>query len=64
VDGRPFQVRQFRNRKGSVDLATLRVAELDEAAAAFAMAYADQTERQHADLVAAIRVGRIPAETG
>jgi uncharacterized protein (DUF2252 family) len=96
--GRPFQVRQFRNRKGSVDLATLRVAELDdyaricgallarmhahsvdprvlagycgknealdEAAATFAVAYADQTERDHADLGAAIRVGRIPAETG
>jgi uncharacterized protein (DUF2252 family) len=98
VDGRPFQVRQFRNRKGSVDMATLRVAELDdyarvcgtllarmhahtadprllagycgknevldEAVATFAMAYADQTERDHADLLAAIRAGRIPAETG
>lgn len=98
VDGRPFQVRQFRNRKGSVDMATLRPAELDdyarvcgallarmhahtadprvlsgycgrnevldEAVATFAMAYADQTERDHADLLAAIRAGRIPAETG
>jgi uncharacterized protein (DUF2252 family) len=30
----------------------------------FARAYADQTERDHADLVAAVRQGRLPAETG
>lgn len=98
VAGRPFQVRQFRNRKGSVDPAALtpeqlddygrmtgallarahshsadprRIAgycgkneELDEAIAAFAVAYADRTEADHGDLVAAVRKGRIAAETG
>ena len=98
VDGRPFQVRQFRNRKGSVDPAALaadqiddygrmtgallarahshsadprlvggycgKSEELDEAMAAFAMAYADRTEADHADLVAAVRSGRLAAETG
>nr|WP_240529535.1 DUF2252 domain-containing protein [Streptomyces mangrovisoli] len=98
VDGRPFQVRQFRNRKGSVDPAALpadqmddyarmtgallarahshsadprlisgycgKNEELDEAIAAFAVAYADRTEADHADLVTAVRTGRIAAETG
>ncbi|MFI6285732.1 DUF2252 domain-containing protein [Streptomyces sp. NPDC051018] len=30
VEGRPFQVRQFRNRKGSVDPAALTAAQLDD----------------------------------
>ncbi|MFR9798371.1 DUF2252 domain-containing protein [Streptomyces sp. MS06] len=98
VDGRPYQVRQFRNRKGSVDPAALAAdqlddygrmtgallarahahsadprliagycgknEELDEAVASFAVAYADRTEADHADLLAAVRAGRIPAETG
>ncbi|QES52454.1 DUF2252 domain-containing protein [Streptomyces venezuelae] len=98
VEGRPFQVRQFRNRKGSVDPAALapeqfddygrmtgallarahahsadprllagycgKNEELDEAVAAFAVAYADRTEADHADLVAAVRAGRIAAEEG
>ncbi|MGR4881593.1 DUF2252 domain-containing protein [Streptomyces sp. LARHCF249] len=98
VEGRPFQVRQFRNRKGSVDPAALTAGqlddygrmtgallarahahsvdprllagycgkneELDEAMAAFAVAYADRTEADHADLVAAVRAGRIAAESG
>ncbi|WKX71464.1 DUF2252 domain-containing protein [Streptomyces sp. XD-27] len=98
VEGRPYQVRQFRNRKGSVDPAALtpdqlddygrmtgallarahthtadprllagycgKSEELDEAVAAFAVAYADRTEADHADLVAAIRTGRIAAEPG
>ncbi|WP_086563742.1 DUF2252 domain-containing protein [Streptomyces africanus] len=98
VDGRPFQVRQFRNRKGSVDPAALaadqiddygrmtgallarahahsadprliagycgKSEELDEAMAAFAVAYADRTEADHADLVAAVRAGKVAAETG
>ncbi|MFD9356725.1 DUF2252 domain-containing protein [Streptomyces sp. NPDC060031] len=98
VEGRPFQVRQFRNRKGSVDPAALAVDqiddygrmtgallarahahsadprvlagycgkndELDEAMAAFAVAYADRSEADHADLVAAVRSGRIAAEAG
>jgi uncharacterized protein (DUF2252 family) len=98
VDGRPFQVRQFRNRKGSVDPAALaadqiddygrmtgallarahshsadprlvagycgKSEDLDEAMAAFAVAYADRTEADHADLVAAVRSGRLAAETG
>ncbi|MDT9698623.1 DUF2252 domain-containing protein [Streptomyces sp. P17] len=98
VEGRPFQVRQFRNRKGSVDPAALspdqlddygrmtgallarahahsadprliagycgKNEELDEAMATFAVTYADRTEADHADLVTAIRAGRIAAETG
>ncbi|MFI6941486.1 DUF2252 domain-containing protein [Streptomyces sp. NPDC050418] len=98
VEGRPFQVRQFRNRKGSVDPAELahdqlddygrmtaallarahahgadprlisgycgKTDELDEALAAFAVAYADRTEADHAELEAAVREGRIAAEVG
>ncbi|MFI6084450.1 DUF2252 domain-containing protein [Streptomyces sp. NPDC051217] len=98
VDGRPYQVRQFRNRKGSVDAAALpadqvddyarmtgallarahahsvdprlvagycgKNDDLDEAVAAFAVAYADRTEADHAELVTAVRSGRIAAELG
>ncbi|MFE1438434.1 DUF2252 domain-containing protein [Streptomyces sp. NPDC058739] len=98
VDGRDFQVRQFRNRKGSVDPAALAAdqvddyarmtgallarahshsadprlvagycgknEELDEAIATFAVAYADRTEADHAELVAGVRTGRIAAEMG
>ncbi|GGV18272.1 DUF2252 domain-containing protein [Streptomyces spectabilis] len=98
IDGRPYQVRQFRNRKGSVDPAALapdqlddygrmtgallarahahsadprliagycgKSDELDEAMADFATAYADRTEADHALLAAAVREGRVPAETG
>lgn len=98
VAGRPYQVRQFRNRKGSVDPAALpadqiddyarmtgallarahahsvdprlvagycgKNEELDEAVAAFAVAYADRTEADHAELLAAVRSGRIAAELG
>ncbi|MGV9424179.1 DUF2252 domain-containing protein [Streptomyces sp. NPDC003656] len=98
VDGRPFQVRQFRNRKGSVDPAALAAdqlddygrmtgallarahshsadprviagycgknEELDEAVAAFCVAYADLTEADHARLLSAVRSGRIAAEAG
>nr|WSY53278.1 DUF2252 domain-containing protein [Streptomyces sp. NBC_00886] len=98
VDGLPFQVRQFRNRKGSVDPAALaadqiddygrmtgallarahahsadprlvagycgKKDELDEAIAMFAVAYADRTEADHAELVGAVRAGRIAAEMG
>ncbi|WP_416965978.1 DUF2252 domain-containing protein [Streptomyces sp. Agncl-13] len=98
VDGLPFQVRQFRNRKGSVDPAALaadqiddygrmtgallarahahsadprlvagycgKKDELDEAIATFAVAYADRTEADHAELVGAVRAGRIAAEMG
>jgi uncharacterized protein (DUF2252 family) len=39
-------------------------AKLDEAFARFARAYADQTERDHAALVAAVAAGRLPAERG
>jgi hypothetical protein len=35
-----------------------------EALCRFARAYADQTERDHADLVGAVRRGVLPAETG
>ncbi|WP_153471443.1 DUF2252 domain-containing protein [Streptomyces kaniharaensis] len=98
VNGRPYQVRQFRNRKGSVDPAALLPGQLDDharitgallarahahtadpgllagycgkgealddAIAAFAVAYADRTEADHADLVAAVRSGRLPSEPG
>ncbi|MFF8843356.1 DUF2252 domain-containing protein [Streptomyces sp. NPDC015127] len=98
VDGRPFQVRQFRNRKGSVDPAALapdqvddygrmtgallarahahsadprllagycgKSEEFDEAVASFAVTYADRTEADHADLLAAVKSGRIAAELG
>lgn len=98
VEGRPFQVRQFRNRKGSVDPAALaadqiddygrmtgallarahshsadprlvagycgKSEELDAAMAAFAVAYADRTEADHAELVAAVRSGRLAGEMG
>ncbi len=36
----------------------------DEAIADFAVSYADQTERDHAALAAAVRVGRLAGETG
>ena len=36
--------------------------QFDHAVAAFAQAYADQTERDHAALVAAARAGRVPVE--
>ncbi|WP_406457654.1 DUF2252 domain-containing protein [Streptomyces sp. NBC_01622] len=98
VDGLPFQVRQFRNRKGSVDPAALAADqiddygrmtgallarahahsadprlvagycgkndELDEAIATFAVTYADRTEADHAELVSAVRSGRVAAELG
>ncbi|MFJ2963649.1 DUF2252 domain-containing protein [Streptomyces collinus] len=98
VDGLPFQVRQFRNRKGSVDPAALAAdqmddygrmtgallarahahsadprliagycgknEELDEAMADFAVAYADRTEADHAELVAGVRAGKVSAEVG
>ncbi|MEV2201104.1 DUF2252 domain-containing protein [Streptomyces fradiae] len=98
VEGRPYQVRQFRNRKGSVDPAVLPADQVDDygrmtgallarahahsadprvvaaycgksdafdaAVAAFAVAYADRTEADHADLVAAVRSGRVAAELG
>jgi len=38
--------------------------EVDEALGAFAEAYADQTDRDHAAFAAAVRSGRLPAETG
>ncbi|MEU3713077.1 DUF2252 domain-containing protein [Streptomyces catenulae] len=93
-----FQVRQFRNRKGSVDPAALtgeqlddyarmtgallarahahsadprvlagycgKSEALDDALAAFATAYADRTEADHAELSAAVAGGRVAAETG
>ncbi|SMQ17610.1 Uncharacterized conserved protein, DUF2252 family [Streptomyces sp. Ag82_O1-12] len=98
VDGLPFQVRQFRNRKGSVDPAALAAdqmddygrmtgallarahahsadprliagycgknEELDEAMADFAVAYADRTEADHAELLVGVRAGKVAAEMG
>ncbi len=96
IGGRAFQVRQFRNRKGSVDpdeLAADQIDDyarmtgallarahshsaeprvlagycgkgdrLDKAVGEFALAYADRTEADHADLVKAVREGHIAAE--
>jgi uncharacterized protein (DUF2252 family) len=93
-----FYVRQLRDMKGSVDIATLNSSRLttyaavcgwalalaharsgdpaqisgylgtgdtfDLALTAFANAYADQTERDHAALVAAVNNGRIQAQPG
>jgi uncharacterized protein (DUF2252 family) len=39
-------------------------AAFDKAIASFATAYADQTERDHATLLTAVRAGRLAAETG
>ncbi|MEW1901992.1 MULTISPECIES: DUF2252 domain-containing protein [unclassified Streptomyces] len=98
IEGRSFQVRQFRNRKGSVDPAALgadqvddygrmtgallarahahsadprliagycgKNEELDEAVASFSVAYADRTTADHADLLSAVRSGRVAAELG
>ncbi|MYW80821.1 DUF2252 domain-containing protein [Streptomyces sp. SID8369] len=98
VDGRQYQVRQFRNRKGSADPAALpadqvddygrmtgallarahahsadprllagycgKNDQLDEAVAAFAVTYADRTEADHAELVRAVKAGRLAAEFG
>ncbi|KOU06307.1 hypothetical protein ADK88_15220 [Streptomyces sp. NRRL F-2295] len=98
VGGRQYQVRQFRNRKGSVDPAALpadqvddygrmtgallarahahsadprllagycgKNDQLDEAVAAFAVTYADRTEADHAELVRAVKAGRLAAEFG
>ena len=36
----------------------------EDAIADFAIAYADQTERDHQALLAAVRAGRVEAETG
>ena len=36
----------------------------DDAVAAFARRYAEQTERDHARLVAAIKAGHLPSEAG
>jgi hypothetical protein len=100
IDGvdRSFYVRQLRDGKGSIDIATMdppslavyaglcawtlaraharsadRIAlasylgtsaTFDEAMVGFAHRYADQNERDHAALVAAIEQGRITALTG
>ena len=41
-----------------------KTSEFDEALADFAVAYADQNERDHAALVRAISEGRVLAQTG
>ncbi len=38
--------------------------QLDEAVAAFAVTYADRTEADHAELVRAVKAGRLAAEFG
>jgi uncharacterized protein (DUF2252 family) len=52
--GNPAEIAGYLGR-GSV---------FDDALASFAAAYADQAERDHAALVAAVRAGRVAAETG
>jgi uncharacterized protein (DUF2252 family) len=97
IEGRPFIVRQFRNRKGEIDTTTLkrddlddygRLAgallarahtrsmdprllagyfdakdgeDLDDAFAKYALAYADRTEADHADLTDLVKNGTLPA---
>lgn len=95
VGATPFLVRQFRNRKGTIDPTLLskdhlddygRLAgallarahsrsidprllagyfeegsDFDKAIAAYSVAYADQAERDHAEFLALIEAGRIPA---
>ena len=52
--GNPAEIAGYLGRGGR----------FDEALASFAVAYADQTERDHATLVAAVRAGRLEAQTG
>jgi uncharacterized protein (DUF2252 family) len=52
--GNPAEIAGYLGRGGA----------FDRAVATFAVAYADQTERDHAALRAAVRSGRLPAETG
>jgi hypothetical protein len=71
--GYDFFVRQLRDMKMSVVLDEMTAAQLnrygylgkgdtfDEAIGAFSLAYADQTERDHAALVKAVRAGRLEA---
>ena len=95
IEARPFIVRQFRNRKGSIEASALKrdhlddygrlagallarahsrsidprllagycgdTDELDDALTAYATAYADQTESDHAQLTAAVNAGTISA---
>lgn len=97
-DGRDYYIRQFRDMKGSVDLATLQPATLhgyarlcggllarahaqspdgavvrgyldkgesfDTAVATWSRRYADQSEKDHATLVEAVRTGRLEAHEG
>ncbi|MBB5918912.1 uncharacterized protein (DUF2252 family) [Nocardia transvalensis] len=97
IGERPYIVRQFRNRKGAIDVTELKRDHLDDygrlagallarahsrsidprvlagycadgdkmdsAYARYALAYADQTEADHEELVRAVRSGVIPAET-
>ena len=98
IDGRPYYVRQMRNRKGSIPLGAMAAkpfnvfvwaygallaraharsgdaavisgycgdkGDFDEALADWAEAYGDQTETDHAALVAAIKSGRVKAAAG
>ncbi|MGK2879873.1 MAG: DUF2252 domain-containing protein [Mycobacterium sp.] len=95
IEDRPYIVRQFRNRKGSIDATLLSAGHLDDYARLagallarahsrsidprvlaaylkdgrdfdtaiehFAMKYAEQVHRDHADMIALIRDGRIEA---
>lgn len=97
-DGRDYYIRQFRDMKGSIDLATLQPATLhgyarlcggllarahaqspdgavvrgyldkgesfDTAVATWSRLYADQSEKDHATLVEAVRTGRLEAHEG
>jgi uncharacterized protein (DUF2252 family) len=98
LTGRHFYWRQFKDMKGSADVAAMdkttfgsylgvcstclaraharagdpsgiagylgKGDRFDEALADFAVAYADQTERDHQSLVDAVKSGRVTAETG
>jgi Uncharacterized protein conserved in bacteria (DUF2252) len=60
---RDFYVRQLKDWKLSVPIEQMISAKFDHAIAAFAETYADQNERDHATLQAAVKDGRAEATT-
>jgi uncharacterized protein (DUF2252 family) len=64
MDGLQYYVRQFRNMKGTIPIDAMDAAALTTALCTFARRYADQTEADHAALVAAVDRGMLPVERG
>jgi len=68
--GNDFYVRQLRDQKFTIDLATSEISgylglgnNFDDAITDYAAAYADQVEKDYDAFHAAVRAGRFPAET-